>query len=305
MQTQALTMKQDGQPFGDGQALAQGLGWFSLGLGLAELGAPGALAHLAGVPDNARMRRTVQALGAREIAHGVAILARSRSPMPVWSRVVGDVIDLAVLGWALRSRRSNTERVLISMAAIAGVTAIDLLASRRLQREAAARPTTAAITISRTPVQVYVAWRNLQDLPRFMQHLESVSMLDERRSLWSAKTPVGPTVEWEAELVDDRPGERIAWRTLEGSDLDHRGEVTFRAAPGGRGTEVRVEISAGSRGGAVGAAIARAFAGPQVKADLRRFKQVLETGSIVHSDASVHPGLHPARPSEAKGALLP
>ena len=290
----------------NGQRMAQGLGWFSLGLGLAEVGAPGALAQLIGVPDDARVRGALRVFGAREIASGVAVLSRPWSAAGLWARVAGDAIDLAALGvalgWALGGRRTRTQRVVLALGAVAGVAALDVMTARRLQRAARSlRPATAIATVNRTPVQVYAAWRNFQEHPRFMDRLALVQALDERRSRWVAKAPAGAVVEWEAELVDDRPGERIAWRTLEGADVDHQGEVTFRPAPGGRGTEVRWSMRCGPQGGSLRSAIMDAFAAPQMRADLRRFKQLLETGALVHAE----PMQLAARASDENGAVRP
>lgn len=307
MQTPSLTKYQgsgqvDRGP--EGASLARGLGWFSLGLGLAGIVAPGVLARAVGVADNRRSRVALRALGARELASGAAILAGRPSPVPLWSRVLGDAMDLAVLGLALRARRTHTSRALVAMAAVAGVAALDVFTALRLRRSiAVAKPARASVTINRTPVQVYAAWRNLHDLPHFIDSLSAVRMLDTRRSRWTAKAPAGLTVEWDAELVDDRPGERIAWRTLPGSDIEHEGSVTFHAAPGHRGTEVHWEMRRGGRGGRAAEVVAKAFAEHEMAADLRRFKQVMETGALVHSDASIHRGMHPAQPSHVKGEL--
>ncbi len=307
MQTRSMTRHQGdghGAHGPEGASLARGLGWMSLGVGLAGVAAPSALASVVGVADSPRTRATLRALGTREIASGAAILAGGASPAPIWASVVGGAMDLAVLGLALRSRRTRTPRALLAMAAVAGVAALGVFTALRLRRSiAVAKPVSATITIQRTPVQVYAAWRNLHDLPRFIESLSSVVPLDERRSRWTAKGPAGMSVEWEAELVDDLPGERIAWRTVAGSEIEHEGSVTFRVAPGQRGTEVRWEMRRGGRVGRVADVVAGAFAAERMAADLRRFKQVMETGALVHSDASVHRGLHPAQPSHVKGEL--
>lgn len=156
-----------------------------------------------------------------------------------------------------------------------------------------------AITINRSPDEVYRFWRRLENLPRFMANLESVREIDERRSRWSAKAPAGTRASWDAEIVDDRPGERIAWRSLEGADVENAGVVSFRSAPGERGTEVRVDMHYDAPAGRAGVVVAKLFRrepGQEVSADLRRLKQVMETGQVVHSDATVHRGPHPARP---------
>jgi uncharacterized membrane protein len=110
-------------------------------------------------------------------------------------------------------------------------------------------------------------------------------------------------VEWDAEIIDDRPGELISWRPLPGTKVVSTGSVRFLRAPGGRGTEVRVEIRHEPRGGLIGAGIARVFGeaiGLHAASDLRRFKQLMEIGEVVQSDASVHLGPHPAQPSEGQ-----
>ncbi|HEX4925000.1 MAG TPA: SRPBCC family protein, partial [Bdellovibrionales bacterium] len=97
-----------------------------------------------------------------------------------------------------------------------------------------------AVTILQPPELLYAFWRNLENLPRFMRHLESVTLIDDTRSLWVTRGPAGATVEWEAEIIGEHPDQMIAWKSLEGSDVAIAGSVWFRPAPGGRGTEVRV-----------------------------------------------------------------
>ena len=113
--------------------------------------------------------------------------------------------------------------------------------------------------------------------------------------------PGGTSVEWDAEVTQDRPNELIAWRSLPGADVENEGSVQFERAPGGRGTLVRVNLRYDPPGGALGKAIATVMntePGQQVGDDLRRFKQLLETGEVVRSDASVHLAAHAARPPE-------
>jgi uncharacterized membrane protein len=146
-----------------------------------------------------------------------------------------------------------------------------------------------AVTI-RHPVEVvYGFWRDLTNLPSFMSHLESVKPSGDRRSHWTANAPAGATVDWDAEIVEDTPNRRIAWRSLEGSKVANSGSVTFTPAPGGRGTEVRVELTYDPPGGALGKVVAKLFGEEpqqQVSDDLRRLKQVLETGQVVVSEGS-------------------
>src|SRR5688500_2573529 len=145
------------------------------------------------------------------------------------------------------------------------------------------------IPILRTPEELYSFWHNLENLPRFMHHLESVRMLDARRSHWKAIGPGGKSVEWDAEVTQDRPNELIAWRSLNGADVDNSGSVRFVLAPGGRGTEVHVDLDYSPPGGVLSAALAKLTGrepAQQVEAELRAFKQVMETGEVVYSDAT-------------------
>jgi uncharacterized membrane protein len=142
-------------------------------------------------------------------------------------------------------------------------------------------------TIQRSPREVYDYWRRLENLPGFMKHLESVTQQSETRSHWVAKMPVGQTVEWDAEITTDVPGERIAWRSLEGSEITNVGTVQFRPAPDGRGTEVFVSLEYAPPAGAIGEAVAKLLAGTperQIAADLRSFKQIMEAGEVATTE---------------------
>ncbi|MDQ3803520.1 MAG: SRPBCC family protein [Acidobacteriota bacterium] len=138
-----------------------------------------------------------------------------------------------------------------------------------------------SVTINRPPEELYSFWRNFENLPRFMNHLEAVHMTGENRSHWVAKAPAGTRVEWDAEVYNEKANELIAWRTLEGADVASAGSVRFEPAAGGRGTTVRVVLKYDPPGGALGAAVARLFGEnpeQQISEDLRRFKQLMEAG---------------------------
>jgi uncharacterized membrane protein len=146
-----------------------------------------------------------------------------------------------------------------------------------------------AVTIKRPVEEVYAFWRDFTNLPSFMYHLESVEPSGDGRSHWTAKAAAGATVDWDAEITEDRPNVRIAWASLEGSKVENSGSVAFTAAPGGDGTEVRVELSYDPPGGALGKIVAKLFGEEpqqQISDDLRRLKQVLETGEVVLSEGS-------------------
>lgn len=139
------------------------------------------------------------------------------------------------------------------------------------------------IVLNRPRSEVYRFWRNLENLPRFMDHLESVSVLDEERSHWVAKGPAGSKVEWDAVIHNEIPNELIAWRSLEGSEVDNAGSVHFSPTENGD-TEVRVVLRYDPPAGRLGAAVARLFGedpSRQVAEDLRRLKQVVEAGEPV------------------------
>lgn len=146
-----------------------------------------------------------------------------------------------------------------------------------------------AITINRPRAEIYQYWRSLEHLPLFMHHLESVTVDagNPKRSHWVAKAPLDNRVEWDAEIVSDRENELITWSSLPNAQIDNRGSVTFRDAPGDRGTEVLVNLVYDAPGGKAGALIARLLGEEpevQIRDDLRRFKQIMEVGWITTVD---------------------
>jgi uncharacterized membrane protein len=143
------------------------------------------------------------------------------------------------------------------------------------------------VTIMRPPEDLYARWRDLARLPEVMAHLESVTSIDERRSRWVARGPAGTRIEWQAEITADEPGRLIAWRSVEGSDIENAGSVRFTPAPGGRGTEVKVLLSYELPAGRLGEAEATLIgeSGDQdVREDLRRFKQLMEIGEVATAE---------------------
>lgn len=271
------------------ESLERGLGWLSIGLGAAAVAAPRAVCWLSGLRSPTLMRM----VGMRELAAGIGILTqRDRAPW-LWSRVIGDTFDLAALSIALAGR-GRRGRAGVALAMVAGVTALDVLAAVRLTGNRAGRsiPGVSGLTdiylersiaVSKSPEECYRFWRSFENLPRFMQSLESVRQLDERRSHWVAKGPMATRLEWTSEITADRPGEELAWRTLDDSGAANAGSVRFETGPAGRGTIVRVSLHYSPLGGALGTGLVRLLGhDPQsrVREDLRRFKQVMETGEI-------------------------
>jgi uncharacterized membrane protein len=287
------------------ESRAVGLGWFSVALGLGHLVAPRQVARLIGVDEDDRTTRSaLMAIGLRELTTGIGLLSQSRPAAWAWARTAGDLMDLALLGYTWQRNPASRDQMLRVGGTVLACALVDAQTARALQQDEPAagaareRHVRQSVTILKPPDEVYSFFRKIENLPRFMEHLESVTDLGER-SHWRARGPLGSHVEWDAELVEDTP-QCIAWRSLPGADVPNRGRVTFDAVPGGRGTALAVTLDYKPPAGAIGAQIAQWFGrepAQQVSADLRRLKQVMETGEVLHSDASLHRGMHPARPS--------
>lgn len=285
------------------ERLAVGLGWFSVALGVAELVAPRELSRLIGIRDDDTTSAALRACGARELANGLAVLAEPDRAAWMWSRVGGDAVDGALMAAAWRRDDTDTTRLGTAAAAVAGVTALDVLCAIRLSagdrdtrrlslatgRDQHAVRVEHVTTVNKPIEEVYAFWRRFDQLPRFMRHLESVEHLGNGRTRWRAKAPAGTTVEWEADIVAEREPDWIAWQSVPGSGIQNSGSVRFERAPGARGTEVRVQLEYRPPAGAVGRGIAWLFGeepDQQVKEDLHRFKQLLETGEIPLSEGT-------------------
>lgn len=296
----------------DARGIVGALGWLSIALGLAGLLVPRRTARMVGVPGTRSAVTALRLVGLRELACGLGILAQPRAAGWLWARVVGDLIDLRLLASALGSRYARPGRITAAATGVMAIAALDVRGARALGRAGAtagpSRPHAVTarrtITIGRPAEELYRFWRDVTNLPRFMQRLESVQPLGDRRARWQARGPAGAILQWEAEIVDDRPGTLIAWRSLPGSQLAHAGVVRFERAPGGRGTQVMVELEYTPPGGTLGAAVARVLGRApeqELQEDLRRLKQLVETGDIVVSEG-VQRGV--ARPSEARRPAL-
>jgi uncharacterized membrane protein len=288
------------------------LGWFSVGIGTLGLVAPRVVARAIGVQPTPMWNGVLRFFGARELANGAGILANPRSKEWVGLRVGGDALDLATLGVAL-TQATRPSRTLAATAFVLGAAVLDLLGTERLAerrkaptREYARRAepiVLRSITVGRPVNEVYAYWKDFTNFPRFMRHVESIESLGDGRSRWRATGPAGTRAEWTSEIVDDRPNELIAWQTTGDSELYHSGKVTFRPGSRGDGTVVTVEMRYAPPGGQIGAALLKLFRkepGQQVIDDLRRFKQVMEIGEVVQSDASIARGVAAARPHERR-----
>jgi uncharacterized membrane protein len=268
------------------QQVSRALGWFSIGLGLAELLAPRRVGKSIGLDNHTTLLRV---FGLREIMSGVAILNQPRCATWVGTRVVGDVLDLAVLGAAFAADGSSKTRIAIAAAGVTGVTIADVLCAEQLaQRYPDEKPNkpiriSKSIMINRSAEDLYRFWRNFENLPLVMSHLESVQVKDARHSRWVAKAPLGQSVEWEAEIVRDDPNKLIAWRSTDGADVENWGTVSFAPSARERETVVRVEMQYNPPGGVLGWKLAKLFGKApeqEVSNDVRRLKQLMETGEI-------------------------
>ena len=143
------------------------------------------------------------------------------------------------------------------------------------------------VTINKPKEELYRFWHDFENLPSFMKHLKSVTVLSDKRSHWVANAPMGASVEWDADIIEDRENEFISWASVEGADVDNSGFVRFKPAPGDRGTEVKVVIEYAPPGGVVASALAKLFGEEpeqQIGDDLRRFKMLMEAGEIATTE---------------------
>lgn len=146
-----------------------------------------------------------------------------------------------------------------------------------------------SVTINRPHQELFAYWRDFTNLPTFMDNVERIDVIDDRRTHWVVKAPAGRTVEWDAIITEETPGEMIAWASADGSEIANSGRIDFRDA-GARGTVVTATINYGPPGGTIGKVIAKLFQrepAVQARRDLRRFKQLMETGEIATSSWTI------------------
>lgn len=292
--------------------IAQGLAYFSVGIGLAEVIAPQKMARLIGVRrSNAKL---IRLFGIRELASGISIFAQRKQPAKaVWSRVAGDAADLTAMGLAFTSPHTQKKKLAIATANVAAVSALDVLCARKLSNEpngfSRRTHTVQSLVINRSPEDLYKEWRQFENLPRFIHQLESVRTIDDRRSHWVAKGAMRKKLEWDAEITIDSPNEHIGWHSAPGSMVEHSGSIVFERAPDDRGTIVKVKLDYTLPGGKFSSALAKVFGeDPDRRAmeALRRFKQYMETGEITVSDATVYTtGFTTQRPAQPLGSGEP
>jgi uncharacterized membrane protein len=147
------------------------------------------------------------------------------------------------------------------------------------------------IIIERPAPELYRFWRNLENLPNFMQHLDTVRMLDKRNSHWKVRGPAGMEIEWYAEIINDVPNERIGWKSLDSADVDHAGSVHFHPLNENR-TQVDVTLKYSPPAGKLGAAFAKLFGEDpesQIQEDLQTFKAHMEAKKFTGSNEQLNP----------------
>jgi uncharacterized membrane protein len=305
------------------QTLATAFGGLSSAIGVWYAVAPRHFLQTIGIRPTSQRITITRLVAAQEMSVGGALLTDGRAGRWLAMRVAGDAVHGAMLALATRAPDNDRRQLRFAWAAWLGITVADIaatLAANRIEVTGAqlengpgeSSPSALAVangaihrsvTIQREPQEVYDFWRQLENLPQFMKHLERVDVIDEKRSHWVAKAPIG-TAQWDAEITQDDPGRVIAWTSTGGSAVWNRGQVRFDRAPGDRGTEVHVELEYAPPAGPVGGAVARLMGeepSVQIAGDLRRLKSILETGEIVVSEATVggrSRRQRPARPIE-------
>ncbi|HYC51708.1 MAG TPA: hypothetical protein VEB19_11415 [Gemmatimonadaceae bacterium] len=271
LRSQTSSVARNGNGYRDtgstrGTSLAQGMGWFSIGLGLAQVLAPHKVADLIGVEDSDRNVGIMRACGMREIASGLGLFSQKNDGAFMWARVAGDAMDLALLSAAMRSPRNDRSRLVGAAVAVAGATALDMLVARQRSN------------------------------PQVTEMNDDAVEQEEKRD-GSRIIRKSITINASADQVSE-----TLERFMADSDLKRLpdAQVSMVAGPRSGETEVKVEVTYEPRLGAVGAGAARLTRkdpSSQLHRELRHLEQLVEVGEIVHSDASIHRGMHPAKPS--------
>jgi uncharacterized membrane protein len=214
---------------------------------------------------------------------GLAVLKQRPPAAALWSRVGGDVVDLALLTGALLTPGTGKLRGALATASVGAITALDVGLGRAATKAAEPLEVQSWITIAGSPEALYGRWREPRTVPEVMQHFAEVRLEGDLRSHWVVSGPAGTRLEWDSEIVEERPGERLAWQSRTGSSPGPQGSVTFRPAPSGLGTEVGLSFRLESTAGTVGAAmspLSNRLSRLVLGKALRRFKSLVETGEI-------------------------
>lgn len=209
-----------------------------------------------------------------------------------WASLIGGGV---LTGVGLQRAISRKSPLGIAMAAGGGALLCNGLRSRTRSNGVHIQT---AFTINRPPGELYREWRQLENLPRFMKYLDSVRQLDNRRSEWTARGPLGRTLTWVAEIIDEQEGRYLVWRSLPGSPVETSGSVEFREAPGERGTELIVAMHYSAIGKHIGETLADLLgAVPErlLREQVRGFKQLMEAGEVPTTQG---------QPSGRRGAVV-
>jgi uncharacterized membrane protein len=227
-----------------------------------------------------------RAEAARAQMNRVATRLRNSPGLARTREVAPGVLGLLGLGFgiaALLSRQPGARRAFAAASAscaAASFTAYRVVGSAEGRSEAYVEE---SVAINKSPSECYDFWRDLTNVPQFAAAIQSVAAIDERRYRWTARGPMGMRSEWTTEFTVERPGEKIAWHTIDKSPLSHAGVVHFEQAPGGRGTIMRVSMHYRVPGGRTVTTLAKLVGHDpesELREDLRRFRQLLETGEI-------------------------
>ncbi|HEX8438398.1 SRPBCC family protein [Archangium sp.] len=211
-------------------------------------------------------------------------------------RLLSVVVGLGLVGYGLRRRTVPSLLLALAGGSILhrGLTGRSRAFALMGMTEVAGEPGVAfelSATLLKPRQEVYQAWRDFERHPRFIPNLLSVRNLEGGRSHWVFQGPAGVLLEWDSQVTEDTPGQRIEWNTLPGSKLPHTGTVRFEDAPGGRGTVVHLALHYHLPGGRA-AAVAAKLLGEEPKQylsrGLRQFKQLLETGEVATVDSQPH-----------------
>ncbi|HVN21588.1 MAG TPA: SRPBCC family protein [Dongiaceae bacterium] len=195
----------------------------------------------------------------------------------------------AVLGGSALAIYGITRRSPLGMALAAGGGTVALVAGAR-KRSVRPPSTWTTLLVNCSPQEAYRFWRDFENLPRFMNRLQSVTVLDDRRSRWIALGPMGRQIRWDAEITDERENESISWRSLPGSDIQVHGEVRFQEAPAGRGTLIGSKIEYTQASGMNGALAKFLSKGANfaMRQDMRRLEALMEAGEIPTTEGQPH-----------------
>jgi uncharacterized membrane protein len=211
-----------------------------------------------------------------------------------WERVASLAAGAALLYVALRQRPTNrlasSTGVSLVARGLTGYCPMNALLGRQSDRSntrvalAGSRGVHVyeSVVINRPPAELFRFWRDFSNLPRFMEHLQDVEVLGPTRSVWTAKAPAGMRVKWEAEVINEIEGELIGWQSTENADVATAGSVRFVPASG-NATEIIVHLQYEPPAGKLGSLVASVFGeepSQQIRSDLRRLKEILESGTV-------------------------